>query len=648
MLFFKTSHQAKENKERKLPSRMIHPISPQPYRRNSGQNQSKMVLELRPADDDSVEDDDERVAFVASASPMHQHGLPSIVASTIACCFPSYAKTRRQQDGILSAAARCSKCQSSQHQYCFQSSSLLRPHLRRSIFSIIAIVAFALAVNLTFVVSGDGSKNNKVGNLQVQAKKPGKKGKPASKSSSAMSNHAKAASSSSIDAKLPNPETKSLFGFSSFLAKTQKRTEDNKLIQNNKNAEQTSSSWSTVTHSQTGKNISADFNINNKPINRKNFGKIALTPYKYRPGPPPPRNNVSAHFVQRWCDLRAHGKTIDWYPTRPTKNQKEDLLWQRRAPAFLIPGAKFCGTAELVSLLKLHPQIAPPRGDADVKFFLDFNFKRYVTAKGEITKVYRARQRLYAHHHMYPTTLLQADPNRISFDATPGYLLYSAVTPRRIFCVAPWVKLVILLQDPIDRLIQHYWHAVREKNLPLSFEAWVGKDLKLIHQVALTNRTPGSSEEDVAWYEYTSLTLEGAIGRSLYEIQLRQWFQAILAIGKRPKSVVFLMKASDFVREPQSLYQQLLHFLGLNETAVTLPPDVQLTLDTIPKALQSEKEKAMSPEFRKKLVDFYRPYQQRLPKTLEHFGVVYARPPKSVASTDGKVNAKVGKPFKGR
>ena len=30
---------------------------------------------------------------------------------------------------------------------------------------------------------------------------------------------------------------------------------------------------------------------------------------------------------------------------------------------------------------------------------------------------------MYAHHHIYPTTILKQDPKKISFDASGGYLL---------------------------------------------------------------------------------------------------------------------------------------------------------------------------------------------------------------------------------
>jgi hypothetical protein len=128
--------------------------------------------------------------------------------------------------------------------------------------------------------------------------------------------------------------------------------------------------------------------------------------------------------------------------------------------------------------------------------------------------------------------------------------------------------LIIILQDPIERLIQHYFAAQR-MGLPISFQQWVEKDLRILNHTGLLNTRQefhGSPEEDVARYEYTSSTSEGAVGRSMYEIQLRQWFQAILAISRNPRRTALLIRAKDFVKEPAGYYRRILRFVGVNDT----------------------------------------------------------------------------------
>ncbi|KAL7561555.1 hypothetical protein ACA910_007015 [Epithemia clementina (nom. ined.)] len=393
---------------------------------------------------------------------------------------------------------------------------------------------------------------------------------------------------------------------------------------------------------------------NNKNYNSKN---ITLTPYKYKADPIPNKmTDTMQQFVDRWCDFTSGKRSVtdinnknnnqvldDWYATKHE--------WQRRAPAFLIPGVKYTGaTTILAHLLAQHEQIVPPRTphnpDYQVQFFLDPHLRHYVSYLQQVTHVHKARQRLYAHRYFSSSTL-QRDVNTISFDATPGYLLYSTVTPRRLFCIAPWIKLVIVLQDPMERLIRHYY-AARQKGLPLTFQEWVEKDVALAQRVGLLNESStfaATPAEDVAWYEYTSRSLEGALGRSLYEIQLRHWFLAIMKMGRVPNRTVLLLHARDLARNPQAYYTLVLQFVGVNATAqqqysddvwqrvsdemTALPqytPPKRRPGDTRNRTQEAAATSLMSPAFRQRLETLFRPHQERLEQTLREYGMAYARP----------------------
>ena len=174
----------------------------------------------------------------------------------------------------------------------------------------------------------------------------------------------------------------------------------------------------------------------------------------------PVLTNQSASFVDRWCDLR---KT-PWYPTDAQTQQK---------PYFLIPGAKFAGTTVLTQMLLQHPHLVAPKPTPELGFFLDGSF-RFVNHQ-EKTLVGPARQRLATHF-----------PHRhaLSFDASPGYLFYSSLIPRRILCVVPWVKLVVLLRHPIDRALEQYRWAQR-KGYRGSEETYVQRDFDLLQRVGV-------------------------------------------------------------------------------------------------------------------------------------------------------------------
>jgi hypothetical protein len=49
--------------------------------------------------------------------------------------------------------------------------------------------------------------------------------------------------------------------------------------------------------------------------------------------------------------------------------------------------------------------------------------------------------------------------------------------------------LITILQDPIEGLIQHYFTAPR-MTLPISFQQWVEKYLRIVNHTGLINTTP--------------------------------------------------------------------------------------------------------------------------------------------------------------
>ena len=318
----------------------------------------------------------------------------------------------------------------------------------------------------------------------------------------------------------------------------------------------------------------------------------------------PVMSNASKTFVERWCDLEG----TEWYPTG-------DSSWKLRAPAFLIPGAKYSGIFAITNLLENHPQIRPPSKGPETKFFFDNNFQKYVQ-RNEKTTVMQARERLLAQN--YPALDFQKSPGSITYDATSGYLFRSNVLPRRLLCVLPWIKIVILLRDPIDRLYDHYLAVKHNHNLPHDLEDWIQKDMDLMQESGLISNSTGKTsnkKEDEKWYEYQHNAVEGPLGRSLYEIQIRHWFQALRAIGHEPKDKVLIIRTEDLVAKPQKEFKRLLKFLGLSE----YEPESWDIIAT----LADKKSDAISKETRKLLKEFFKPYQARLEKLLEKYKVPY-------------------------
>jgi len=119
----------------------------------------------------------------------------------------------------------------------------------------------------------------------------------------------------------------------------------------------------------------------------------------------------------------------------------------RCLPDVIIIGAQKSGTSSLFSYLTQHPEI---RGSfrKEVHFF----------DGGLVPEVdnFRKGRNWYRAH--FPLDM-KSSGSRI-VEATPSYLFVPSV-PARIFELLPEAKLIVVLRDPVERAISHYFHEVR-------------------------------------------------------------------------------------------------------------------------------------------------------------------------------------------
>ena len=308
---------------------------------------------------------------------------------------------------------------------------------------------------------------------------------------------------------------------------------------------------------------------------------------------PPDYDEVKGqNFTNQWCVL----DKVSWYPP-PNK------MWQLRAPYFMLPGAKKSGTTSLSSYLMQHPRIENAR-TKELQFFLNKNFQADYVTDASKTKVREARDHLYLMD--YHSKVLKREKSLMSFDATPGYLFQSAALPQRILCVAPWIKLVILLRNPVDRAYSNWAFAMRRngiKNTP--FEQYMQQDMRNLENSGFLNASSPEQEEDM-WSNYLAVKHEGPIGRSIYEIQLRQWFQAIRDVGRDPKTQVYILRSEDLKKDLDGEMQKVHSFLGLPHVPVAREKEMVVTHYSAP----------IQNETRKMLEEFFDPYNQQLYKML--------------------------------
>lgn len=306
-------------------------------------------------------------------------------------------------------------------------------------------------------------------------------------------------------------------------------------------------------------------------------------------------------FAAQWCDVQGGSH---WFPN------ESSYSWQARAPYFYLMGAKWSGASLLTSCIMQHPLIAEEKPAAK-EFFLAKNFRKFVLRNGK-TKVFPARTLMYARHYNSIQRHLKSNSSFISFDATLGYLFASSQI-QKILCVTPWTKFVVILRDPVEQAYSIWADAV-SLGLKLDFDEWVAADIQIMRDVGLIHDWAnvsfdgfvGSQKEEDAWFEYQQRVEEGAVGRGMYEIQLRLWFRALEAIGRNPTTEVLILRAESLSRSPQFEFSRIVKFLKL--------PDQRLESDTQwPSSNYSE---GMADKTRHALKTFYAPYSTRLIKLI--------------------------------
>ncbi|KAG7345693.1 sulfotransferase family protein [Nitzschia inconspicua] len=267
-----------------------------------------------------------------------------------------------------------------------------------------------------------------------------------------------------------------------------------------------------------------------------------------------------------------------------------DDAWRLRTPGFLIIGAKKAGTTSFWQSLTQHPDIVGA-SRKEILFFtqVQFDFAKYTKMVDE-----RLAQRmtelsddklvdsdLFQHYANasafqirvapsradlvtnFPRKTLRNRPNAVSLDATPEYLFNFPTSIKAIMCTCPWVKIIIILRNPTDRVWSHYnfLQHVRTNNgkppINMSFEQFILKDAKTMSTLDISSfqKTEGKdeqalSEEDIveAWFEYKQEFPEGPLGRSMYALQIHQWFKELRRIGRDPKNAVRIVRLEDLKR----------------------------------------------------------------------------------------------------
>ena len=249
------------------------------------------------------------------------------------------------------------------------------------------------------------------------------------------------------------------------------------------------------------------------------------------------------------------------------------LTWRSRMqPDFLIVGAMKCGTTSLHYYLAQHPQLVPA-SVKEVHFFDVRSEKNDNFKKGEAW--YRA-------HFPRPT-----NANQHAFESTPRYIFYPPAA-ERIFTCNSRMKIIILLRNPTERAISHYFHARRvgKESLPI-MEA-----LQADHDMEEPNVTKENCNE-------VSVFRPFYLRRGLYAQQIKRFLSYF------PQEQILILDSEDLFGQTRQTVRQVFEFVGGGV-------DTEFEVKDIAPHHTAKNKVAVDPEVRQYLDHYFLPYNEEL------------------------------------
>ncbi|MBE9164156.1 tetratricopeptide repeat-containing sulfotransferase family protein [Tychonema sp. LEGE 06208] len=232
-------------------------------------------------------------------------------------------------------------------------------------------------------------------------------------------------------------------------------------------------------------------------------------------------------------------------------------------PNFIIIGSQRCGTTSLYTYLAQHPQILTP-----IKKEMDFFSWHF----------HRGIDWYLAHFPQMPE-----GGEFVTGEASPSYF-DCREAPKRLYSAFPEAKLIVLLRNPVDRAISHFY---RLKGLN-----WEGRSLDraISDEIERLNQNP----------EYIIGEEPGNyLARGRYIEFIKNWLACF------PREQLLILKSEDFYAKAAATVQQVLEFLDLPE--YQLPEYQNANPGFYPRVNES---------VRCCLSDYFKPYNQELEEYL--------------------------------
>ncbi len=235
-----------------------------------------------------------------------------------------------------------------------------------------------------------------------------------------------------------------------------------------------------------------------------------------------PKQNLSKYLTQSILDT-----------ARALRHTSRRILAEWRAlPDFIIIGAQRAGTTSLYAYVTRHPQVLNS-SKKEVHYF-DINYQK---------------SDLWYRTH-FPLVNSLKNGAYITGEASPSYLFHPQC-PERIRDRIPKVKFIVLLRNPVDRAISHYFHEVRNKRESLSIkEALKKEEERMSRECQKMLKDPNYDGFAYRHFSYKN--------RGIYVDQLRRYLQIF------PSNQMLILRAEDLFSDPQKVMRDVYAYLNIN------------------------------------------------------------------------------------
>ena len=271
---------------------------------------------------------------------------------------------------------------------------------------------------------------------------------------------------------------------------------------------------------------------------------------------------ATQHNIPHW--IRKPVKSALWSYRYATSR------W-RTLPHMLIIGAQKAGTSSLHAWLSDHPQILPPF-EKEVHFFDD--------GLSPSESNYEKGLSWYRAH--FP---LAGNAPKISFETSPLYFFHPQAA-QRIKAALPKARLIVVLRNPTERALSHYFHSLKNgvESLPLQ-EALAKEESRLAEEV---------SSNDSSGFSFVRHSYKA---RGRYAEQLKRYLEHF------SQDQLLILDSEGLFSNPMRYLPEVFKFAGVESSFAPL----NLTARNV-----SGNRTEVSDEVYATLNDYFRPHNQEL------------------------------------